>query len=361
MRAEVAAMMQAAWREPGFCVPNSTTYPHQWLWDSCFHSVIWAALGDERATVELTSALASQHRSGFVPHMTYWGDPEADAGFWGRPRTSSITQPPMYGHAAAVLDRAGFAVPDALWDRCRRGLRHLLADRPRVMTGLVPVFHPWETGCDDSLRWDDWCGGAFDARRWKEIKGQMVAGLRFEADDAAGGPVGSDRFAVGSTGFNALIVWNVRELASVGQAGDLAESADELADALAHRWNGETWTDADTGSGTARTLESLLGVLVDDRPEVRGAVAQQLADPNAFAAPFGPRGAHRDEEAADFGAYWRGSTWPQLLYLLEQAGVETTLALSGPASGWAEYWHPTTGQGRGASPQTWTGLALLGR
>ena len=37
----------------GFCVPNPTTYPWQWLWDSCFHAVVWAHLGDERAVVEL--------------------------------------------------------------------------------------------------------------------------------------------------------------------------------------------------------------------------------------------------------------------------------------------------------------------
>ncbi|MEE1564332.1 MAG: hypothetical protein V1249_05055, partial [Acidimicrobiales bacterium] len=29
------------------------------------------------------------------------------------------------------------------------------------------------------------------------------------------------------------------------------------------------------------------------------------------------------------------------------------------ASGLAEYWHPDTGAGLGATPQSWTGLALL--
>ena len=43
------AVLEAHWTAHGYCVPNPTTYPWQWLWDSCFHAVAWAALGDERA------------------------------------------------------------------------------------------------------------------------------------------------------------------------------------------------------------------------------------------------------------------------------------------------------------------------
>ena len=48
--------------------------------------------------------------------MTYWSergraDDATHASFWGRPETSSITQPPMYGHALAELHRAGVGCP----------------------------------------------------------------------------------------------------------------------------------------------------------------------------------------------------------------------------------------------------------
>ena len=95
--------MDDAWREPGFCVPNPSTYPHQWLWDSCFHALVWLALGSERALTEVEHALARQDPSGFVPHMVYWHAPDLHADFWGRPGASVITQPPMYGHALAEI------------------------------------------------------------------------------------------------------------------------------------------------------------------------------------------------------------------------------------------------------------------
>ena len=99
---EAHALLERHWRPPGFCVPNATTYPWQWLWDSCFHAVCWAHLGEGgRAVAELGNVLAHQAPNGFVPHLTYWDGSGVHAEFWGRPGTSSITQPPMYGHAVA--------------------------------------------------------------------------------------------------------------------------------------------------------------------------------------------------------------------------------------------------------------------
>ena len=48
-------VLEAHWDdERGYCVPNPAVYPHLWLWDSCFHAVAWAALGEvERAGREL--------------------------------------------------------------------------------------------------------------------------------------------------------------------------------------------------------------------------------------------------------------------------------------------------------------------
>lgn len=365
MHADAArAVLDAAWRDPGFCVPHAGTYPFQWLWDSCFHSVVWAALGDERATAELASALANQTPSGFVPHLTYWGDPGHHADFWGRPLTSTITQPPMYGHAIAELVRHGRPVDSDVVQRAAAGLRFLLTRRARTGGGLVAVVHPWETGCDDSLRWDDWSPGPFTTESWFVAKGELVSALRLED----GGAVSSDAFAVGSVGFNALVAWNVQELATVGGGADLGPLAEELVAALRRRWDEPslTWTDAEHGSGRRRTSDALLPLLVDPRPEA----FDQLVDPDAFGAPYGPRGAHRDEPAYRPDRYWRGSAWPQLTYLLalaaDRAGrrdiaaeLAGCLVRGAERSGGAEHWHPETGEGYGARPQTWTTLALV--
>jgi hypothetical protein len=365
MRPEAArTILEAAWREPGFCVPHAGTYPFQWLWDSCFHAVVWAELGDRRALVELDRVLANRSPAGFVPHLTYWADPGHHEGFWGRPLTSCITQPPMYGHAVAVCARRGWPVDD-LVGPAEAGLRFLLTRRRRTDDGLVVVVHPWETGCDDSLRWDDWLVGEEEPLDWYTVKGDLVRAVEL---DAAGDPVSSRRFAVGSVGFNALLAWNVRELASIGAACDLHPLADELVTGLSARWapGRRSWLDAPDGSGAARTLDALLALLVDPRPEAWA----ELSDPTAFDAPFGPRGAHPDEPAYRPDRYWRGPAWPQLTYLLALAAraagrdadarrLGRALIRGAEASGAAEYWHPDTGEGFGARPQTWTTLALV--
>jgi hypothetical protein len=356
------SVLEAAWRAPGFCVPHAGTYPFQWLWDSCFHAVVWAALGDRRAVDELRSALAHQSPAGFVPHITYWADPDHHASFWGRPLTSGLTQPPMYGHAVACCIRRGLPVGGDLVARAEAGLRFLLERRERTPGGLVAVVHPWETGCDDSLRWDDWLPD--DPTGRYDRKGELVAAVsRLDGD-----PVGSDTFAVGSVGFNALVVWNVRQLAEVGAAQDLVAPADEVAAAVARRWDPvrRTWTDTDTGSGATRTLDALLGLLVDPRPEA----ITDLVDPAAHGAPYGPCGAHRDEPGYRPDRYWRGTAWPQLTYLLTlavsaagrdgEAGELARALIDGAErSGAAEHWNPDTGEGYGARPQSWTTLAAV--
>ena len=95
LRRAAQSTLEAHWVPEGYAAPHELVYPWQWLWDSCFHSLIWAALGDEeRALRELATALSTQDASGFVPHMNYVRDPTFHASFWGREGASSITQPP---------------------------------------------------------------------------------------------------------------------------------------------------------------------------------------------------------------------------------------------------------------------------
>jgi len=365
-------IMNGAWQQQGFCVPNLNTYPFQWLWDSCFHALVWQKLGSERDLLELTSALAHQHQCGFVPHLTYWAAPDHHETFWGQPMVSSITQPPMYGHVVAELVRAGRPVSQSLIGRAVAGVRHLLFDRPRTESGLVPVFHPWETGCDDSPRWDSWIDSPEVDRvaDWYVKKGEYVQALSFR--DGAGVPVGSPVFQVGSIGFNALLAWNTNELLSILEDQQtviqLRSATESLIEKIRTRWSGElqTWTDDGPTSGKIRTADAALALLVDPKPEVFA----QLVDSSAYGSAYGPAGVHRKEPTYDPETYWRGPAWPQLSYLLWRAAIDRgelnladqlgrRLIAGAIESGFAEYWNPETGQGHGAVPQTWTGLALL--
>ena len=366
LREAVVAMLSSHWRDGGYTVPHSSVYPWQWLWDSCFHALLWAELGDaDRAVAELANLLAGQDELGFVPHMTYHGDPGAGAAFWGRTGSSSITQPPLYGHAVAELVRRGITVPEVVVDRAASGLGFLLAHRARTVDGLITVVHPWETGCDDSPRWDGWCPGGYEPARFRQIKGELLATVeRAES----GAPLANPAFAVASAGFNALVAWNALELATAVDDERLVAAATELAEALDRRWDPDrvTWTDdGPHASGRVRTADALLVGLVAPRPEAFTA----LADPRGLGGAYGPAGTDRGEPTHDPDAYWRGPVWPQLTYLLQRAAlaagdpVAETLAeglrAGATTSGLAEYWNPDTGAAGGAVPQSWAGLALL--
>lgn len=371
LAARCRAVLEAAWRPDGhvgFCVPHATTYPWQWLWDSGFHAVTWARLGDERAGAEVAAALSAQDGDGFVPHMRYVGAPDHHAAFWGRPGTSSITQPPMYGHACAEIVQAGLPLREDVLERAVAGLRFLLRRRRRSAGGLVELCHPWESGCDDSPRWDGVLDGAWTLEGWHDAKGRLVGTIE---RTAGGAPVENPAFRVGSVGFSALVAWNALELARVVDLGDLVGDATELVEAIDARWDAEVGTWVDDGptaatSGRIRTLDALLPCLLVRRPEALA----QLTDPAAFGAPYGPAGVHRAEPSFEPGAYWRGSAWPQLTYLswraarwagdgATSASLQKAMASAVLRSGFAEHWDPDSAAPLGAVPQSWSALACV--
>lgn len=382
MRAAAREILTDHWREPGFTCPNATTYPWLWLWDSCFHSIVWAELGEaERAVSELRRALESQDSDGFVPHLRYLDGSDVHAGFWARSATSSITQPPVYGLTVAELTRRGVPVPGDLVDAAVRGLRFLLEHRRRSRAGLVEIVHPWESGCDHSPRWDDVMVRAtavmprrtdpYDEAMWFRRKGELLAVIH---RSRGGAPLWNDDVAVGSVSFTAITAHCAAELGAVAGEQWLCDAAGELAAALSERWEPDlrTWVDdgpTAVGSGRVRTAEALLPLLVDHRPDAVHAVRSELVDPEAFAGEYGPAQVHRDEPTFRRDSYWRGPTWPQIAYLLcralAAAGEPAAAARLGDAtvrgavaSGFAEYWDPDDARPGGAVPQSWSTLAV---
>jgi hypothetical protein len=393
VRRSAREVLESHWREPGFTCPNDTTYPWLWLWDSCFHAMVWAELGEpDRALSELAVALGGQHRSGFVPHLRYLDHSRVHDEFWqhrpvgSAPSASSITQPPIYAMAVVDLVWRGIDVPDELVERATAGLWFLLDRRRRSAAGLIELVHPWESGCDHSPRWDDLmsvgleAGSAtapdpYDEQHWFDRKGELLTSVHRDAD---GAPLWNDEFAVGSVAFSAITAHGARELATLTGDALLSDAATDLTAALARRWDPQRRTFLDDGptargSGRIRTSEALLPALVVRDADVVAEVAAELTDSSALGGAFGPAQVHRDEPTFRAGSYWRGPSWPQLDHLLAVAlatsGVAEGEAAAGPVarasaagavrSGWAEYWDPDDAAPGGAVPQSWTTLAVL--
>lgn len=358
----------------GFSVPNAVTYPHLWLWDSCFHAIIWAHLGDSRALRELDAVLAGQLPGGLVPHMVY-GEVPPDAWLGPHARTSSLAQPPMFGHAIKTLVAQGLRPSASTIARASRGLDWLWAHR-RHESDLIYVVHPWEAGNDHSPRWDDWGAPGrtrhdYDRHARTAWNKALMGDVTFDADGAA---AWSTTFVACPAGFNAYVAYNMAELADVLGESALSERASRISAAMDdHLWDAEQglWSDLPlVGGGPSVHVpisDGVMGALVTaDGQRARTALAQ-TDDPDRFGSPCGPSNVARTHPAYDPVMYWRGVAWPHLSYLLRHALLRWGCAGQAEAltrvtrtaavhSGWAEYWSPETGEGLGAIPQSWTGL-----
>lgn len=360
-----ATVLGDAWNEPKqCCFPHRDLYPHQWLWDSCFHSIAWASLGDRRGLRELEQLFTGQLESGFLPHMIY-ASPSPGRG----PLTdrSSFTQPPIYVHALTRLAAAGLTPSSELVAAAGRALEYLLTER-RARNGLVYVVHPWETGLDDSARWDDWVGiESWDIDALAASDHRLVEDVQF---DDSGAARGSSTMVACPASFNALTAWACAEYAAFTGDPSWDAHARELSDAIdALMWNEDEglWDDIAVvggGSGSSRipTVDAILPALVSADADHADRAIDQLI--GRFSAPYGRTFVPTDHASFMPDVYWRGPTWPQLEYLLWSAAARrgrvqvATQIVAGATRGvlaarFAEYWNPFTGQGHGGKPQTW--------
>jgi len=150
-----------------YTCPSTGTYQHQWLWDSCFHAIIWTYFDSENAKRELISMVANQHENGMLPHMNYW---KSSSGLiprlgdwlfgrlWPEKNRSYITQAPVIGQAVeavfkATHDRNFLAQMLKPLQRYFDWL-HLERNEKISSDGLVSILHPWETGMDLLPIWD---------------------------------------------------------------------------------------------------------------------------------------------------------------------------------------------------------------
>ena len=148
-------------------MPTKGLYPFQWNWDSCLTALGQRHFDEARAWTEIETLLAHQWPDGMVPHIVFHRPddgyfPGPDVWATNRPTpTSGITQPPVLGFVllrlfseardkALARERAAALVPKA--DRWHRWF---YANRDPQKVGLVAILHPWESGRDNSIDWDE--------------------------------------------------------------------------------------------------------------------------------------------------------------------------------------------------------------
>lgn len=395
-----------------YTVPTHGLYPFQWNWDSCLTALALVYFDEDRAWTEIETLFDHQWDDGMVPHIIF--HKEDDGYFpgpdvWGTGRstpTSGITQPPVAGFAIArIFSRCK---DQAKAEKRARALLHKVLAwhewcyrcRDPKDTGLVAIIHPWETGRDNSVDWDEpfekvptdgvlpfvrrdtqhadpshrptqeqylryiWLVQTFKALDWDNEK----------LHDAS-------PFQMVDPGFNAILLRSISEVAKLAE--DLGEveiaqkSRAQLEKGLAAM---ETLWDDDLGQFMCLNR---ITTQLSNSPSVAGLLA--IFAP--ISVKFSQRIASRIEKIAqqttylvashdpsepefDGKRYWRGPVWLIINYMicdgLINAGLqdladkieEHSLGLIN-TSGFAEYYDPITGEPCGGEHFTWTAAMVI--
>jgi len=151
--------------------PTRKYYVHQWFWDSCIHAMGLIYYEPQRAYAEIISLLGVQWKNGFIGHITYGNKTNnyfPNEELWETKKfsqtgvvCSGLCNPPLLAislnHIDEVLRDKGEATDtvDSFLDRVILYHNYWKRFRDREDSGLLTLIHPWESGCDNSPRWDN--------------------------------------------------------------------------------------------------------------------------------------------------------------------------------------------------------------
>lgn len=397
-----------------FVKPGPRVYPFQWNWDSALVAIGLARFDPDRGRSEVRSLLRGQWTDGMVPHIVfhpqsidYSPGPEiwASSECQGAPgvETSGITQPPVLASAVRVLHEANSdrAFLEEVLPAIDAWHRWLERARSFDDSGLVAILHPWESA-DNAPRFDT-ALARIDPReltftrtdrrhvdaaeRPTDLEYSRYLSIVEQLREHGYRPPSRSEapFAYVDLCFNAVLAVAESDLAwlfgEIGGGGERAAArAARVRAALAARWDEKqaAYRQRDL-HGDDRTTDTVADLFplyagVPDQRQARKLFAESLWSPERFGpsedAPWAVTTVSKASPAYDPRRYWRGPVWINVNWFLvrglERCGLTAeaeelrrlTLGLV-DASGFAEYYHPATGEPLGSGDFSWSAALTL--
>ncbi len=359
-------ILKKNWKD-GFTIPTSNLYPFQWNWDSGFTSIGHSYFDLGHAIQELESLFSGQWENGMIPHIIFHSENEktyfpnydfwnanVNAGAPDKPKTSGITQPAVHGF---ILENLLDKFPDneklkafakSIFPKIVNSHRWFYHYRDPEREGLTFIFHPWESGRDNSPLWDgsmdrivvnkdelpaykrrDTSLASADERptsyQYDRYVYLLELGKKYKYDQE--GIFAESPFLIQDTLMNAVLIKSNQSLINIGKrfGFDVAEIEEWQQQAkpryIEKLWNSdlETFTVFDLRGGH-QVLHKEIGGLSALYAEIPD--TDQAAKLNDYLLSLHHRNFYIcpsfdvDSDLFDSKRYWRGPIWPQMNWMI---------------------------------------------
>lgn len=353
----------------GFTIPTGKLYPFQWNWDSGFTSIGHSYHSLEYAIKELESLFSGQWENGMLPHIIFHSENErtyfpnydfwesnVNAGAPQKPKSSGITQPAVHGF---VLENLLERFPDnelligflkEIFPKVVKSHRFLYTYRDPNREGLMFIYHPWESGRDNSPLWDESLDRIkinkeelpFYERRDTSLAPKderptsyqydryvylLQLGKKYKYDEQ--GIFEESPFLIQDTLMNAVLIKSNQSLINIGErfgwdVGELKEWQQQAVPTFNEKlWKPKlgTYVCFDMRSD-AHVEHKEIGGLVSLYANIPG--EEQAGELNKYLSSLHQRGYYIcpsfdvDSPLFDSKRYWRGPIWSQMNWMIYQ-------------------------------------------
>lgn len=379
--------------EHQYTVPSVSSYPYQWLWDSCFHAIMYSYTDVNAGKAEMRSLLSRQWDNGMVPHIIYWqNNPNILQIDWGVEKTSTITQPPLLAHAIWKLYQASgdndFLAE--LYPKLSLYHQYLWDERRLPNRDLLGIINPDESGEDNSPRFDR--AQALPVQHHVEENQtrrfalfDMHRDCQYNANTCT-----SAHFWVEDVPFNVFAILALEAMSNIArELGEDASVWTHQAHAIATAMREHLFFDGSFWSVEGHAHEPIfvdtwarfapLMVGLYSKEEAADLIQQHYHNTDSFARPHllptvAANDPSYDPEEPTWGEAWQHPDWRGAVWMLPNWCVYHGLKRYGfdiearalrhsslrliKQSDFRENYHPETGIGMGAVGFTWSGLVI---